>query len=139
MILSSWRIKFPIIYTNYPPIFHMVGTKSPFRFSITMIPVFLEQLVQVSPICYISASDSFKPSFFTTSIIGGFNLLWPSLVGLLSSFCRILCIQVDGLRPLKNRKKYGVSNIMIKSWYCPKEGKKYMTLLEEFAHYQVSY
>src|ERR1044072_2909489 len=50
----------------------------------------------------IPASNNFVTSFFTTSLIIGFSLLWCSLEVLQSSSSIMRCIQIEGLIPLRS-------------------------------------
>ena len=54
------------------------------------------------------ASNNFKISAFTTSIIDGFNLLCISLVGFALSSNNMWCIHLEGLMPLMSAKVHPV-------------------------------
>ena len=90
------------------PITVLVGISSFFSFLITLIQPFFGTtctgLTQgLSDMAYINPAFShLRTSFFTTSFIIGFNLLYCSIEVLAFSSIRILCIQINGLIPFKS-------------------------------------
>lgn len=89
------------MHTLYP-FWDQVGTITPLLISPTMIPVFFGTTwtrlshLELKIGYIISTWRSLIISFLTTSIIGGFNLLWAFLLGLQSSSMRILHVLTLG-------------------------------------------
>ena len=87
------------------PVTFLVGINSLFSLCTTVIPPFLGTICtglihELSEIGYIiPASNNFTISFFTTSFIFGFSLLYLSAIGLCPSSICSLCMTIEGLMP----------------------------------------
>ena len=60
-----------------------------------------------------SAFNHFNTSFLTTSFITGFSLLWCSIEVFALSSSRILCMQIEGLIPLRSLIDQAIDSLYV--------------------------
>ena len=61
----------------------------------------------------IQLLSNYITSFLTTSLRVGFSLLCASIVGLVSSSKRILCVQIVGLNPFRSLIEYPITPLCL--------------------------